>query len=95
MPHTSTALSFRNINALQPCYMEVAWVVLPSFSTPVPELGKIFAPQGNLPKGSGSPPGLGRRLWNWFSVAALNSTSQSRGEMEQALLKSINSRKRP
>lgn len=71
-----------------------AWVVLPGLSIPVPELGRISATQGHLPKGSWCIPALGRGLWNWLHVTAPNSTHQSTEEMEQALLKSINSRKR-
>lgn len=60
MFHPSTALAFRNINALQARYMGMAWVVLPSFSTPVPELGRISAPRDTFPKGLGAPsPGEG------------------------------------
>lgn len=77
----SVALGSRDTHAVGPHPVGMA---LPSLSIPVPELGRIFSPQGSLPKGSGTPWPWRRGLWEpvppLLPITALNSNHQNGGE---------------
>lgn len=91
MCHTSMALDFRDTHAIRPHPVGLAGVALLGLSIPVPELRRIFAPQGSLPKGSRHPSALGQGLWELgpplLLITALKSNRQNGGETARGFVK--------
>lgn len=95
---TSTALGFRDAYAVRPHPMGMAGVALPGLSIPVPETGRISAPQRSLSKGSGCPLALQEGAVGTSPASApcyCSEQLRTEGRRCRALLKQTNPRKRP